>query len=300
MITNLVQPIAVDEVLAYLMGVLGREDTLGIIDVGTDPLSFRDMMLGYAKARDLPRVIIPLPVLAPGLAALWVGLVTPIPNCLAVPLVRGMVRPVLGDMTRSRSLFPEIRPKPYLEAVEAALESTQQRNVQTRWSDALGRDETFRLQDSEGLVREVRTRLLDTSQENAFRAFTSIGGEKGWLVWEWAWELRGLVDQLLGGPGLRRGRRHPTEVSVGEVVDFWRVEEIEQPSLFRLRAEMRVPGQAWLQWEAKREEDKTRLIQAALFRPRGFFGWIYWYGAYPFHAFIFDALIDAIAAEAEG
>lgn len=299
-ITNLVQPIAVDEVLAYLMGVLGREDTLGIIDVGTDPLSFRDMMLGYAKARDLPRVIIPLPVLAPGLAALWVGLVTPIPNCLAVPLVRGMVRPVLGDMTRSRSLFPEIRPKPYLEAVEAALESTQQRNVQTRWSDALGRDETFRLQDSEGLVREVRTRLLDTSQENAFRAFTSIGGEKGWLVWEWAWELRGLVDQLLGGPGLRRGRRHPTEVSVGEVVDFWRVEEIEQPSLFRLRAEMRVPGQAWLQWEAKREEDKTRLIQAALFRPRGFFGWIYWYGAYPFHAFIFDALIDAIAAEAEG
>ena len=208
-ITNLVQPIAVDEVLAYLLGVLGREDTLGIIDVGTDPLSFRHMMLGYAKARDLPRVIIPLPVLAPGLAALWVGLVTPIPNCLAVPLVRGMVRPVLGDMTRSRSLFPEIRPKPYLEAVEAALESTQQRNVQTRWSDALGRDETFRLQDSEGLVREVRTRLLDTSQENAFRAFTSIGGEKGWLVWEWAWELRGLVDQLLGGPGLRRGRRHP-------------------------------------------------------------------------------------------
>jgi uncharacterized protein YbjT (DUF2867 family) len=299
-ITNLVQPIAVDEVLAYLLGVLGREDTLGIIDVGTDPLSFRDMMMGYAKARDLPRVIIPLPVLAPGLAALWVGLVTPIPNCLAVPLVRGMVRPVLGDMTRSRSLFPEIRPRPYPEAVEAALESTRQQNVQTRWSDALGRDETFRLQDSEGLVREVRTRLLDTSQEKVFRAFTSIGGEKGWLVWEWAWEIRGFVDQLLGGPGLRRGRRHPTEVSVGEVVDFWRVEEIEKPSLFRLRAEMKMPGQAWLQWEAKGEKGKTRLIQAALFRPRGFFGWIYWYGAYPFHAFIFDALIDAIAAEAEG
>lgn len=299
-ITNLVQPIAVDEVLAYLLGVLGREDTLGIIDVGTDPLTFRDMMMGYAKARDLPRVIIPLPVLAPGLAALWVGLVTPIPNCLAVPLVRGMVRPVLGDMTRSRNLFPEIQPKPYLEAVEAALESTRKQNVQTRWSDALGVDETFRLQDSEGLVREVRTRLVDASQEKAFRTFTSIGGEKGWLVWEWAWELRGFVDQLLGGPGLRRGRRHPTEVSVGEVVDFWRVEEIEEPSLFRLRSEMKVPGQAWLHWEAKREEDKTRIIQAVLFRPRGFFGWIYWYGAYPLHALIFDALIDAIAAEAEG
>jgi uncharacterized protein YbjT (DUF2867 family) len=298
-IINLVQPIAVDEVLAYLVGVLGREDALGIIDVGTEPLSFRDMMLGYAKVRDLPRVIIPLPVLAPRLAALWVGLVTPIPNCLAVPLVEGMVRSVVGDMTRSRELFPEIQPRPYLEAVEAALESTRQQEVLTRWSDALGKDETFRLEDSKGLVREVRTRLVDASQEEVFRSFTSIGGERGWLVWEWAWELRGFVDQLFGGPGLRRGRRHPTEVSVGEVVDFWRVEEVESPTIFRLRAEMKLPGQAWLQWEAKEEEGKTRLIQAALFRPKGFFGWLYWYGAYPAHAFIFDALIDAIAGDAK-
>jgi uncharacterized protein YbjT (DUF2867 family) len=297
-ITNMVQPIAVDEVLAYLVGVLGREETLGVMDVGTEPLSFRDMMLGYAKVRELPRAIFPLPILAPGLAALWVGLVTPIPNCLAVPLVRGMVKPVLGNMTRSRTLFPEIRPKPYLEAVEAALESTRQQEVQTRWSDALGRDETFRLEDTEGLVREVRTRLVKADQEEVFQAFTSLGGEKGWLVWEWAWEVRGFVDQILGGPGRRRGRRHPTEVSIGEVVDFWRAEEIEKPSLFRLRSEMKLPGQAWLQWEAKPEKDQTRLIQAALFRPRGFFGWLYWYGAYPFHAFIFDALIDAIAVEA--
>ena len=299
-ITNLVQPIAVDEVLSYLVGVLGMGDALGIIDVGTEPLSFRDMMLGYAKVRELPRVIFPLPVLTPGLAALWVGLVTPIPNCLAVPLVRGMVRPVLGDMTRSRALFPEIRPKPYLEAVKAALEDTRNQDVQTRWSDALGSEETFRLEDSQGLAREVRTRLVDASQESVFRSFTSIGGDRGWLAWKWAWEIRGLVDQILGGPGLRRGRRHPTEVSVGEVVDFWRVEEIEDPSILRLRAEMKVPGQAWLQWEATEENGRTRLIQAALFRPRGFFGWLYWYGAYPFHALIFDALIDAIAREAKG
>jgi uncharacterized protein YbjT (DUF2867 family) len=298
-INNMVQPIAVDEVLAYLVGALGREDALGVIDVGTDPLSFKDMMLGYAKVRDLPRVIIPLPVLAPSLAALWVGLVTPIPNCLAVPLVRGMVRPVVGDMTRSRALFPHINPKPYLTAVNAALESTRNQDVQTRWSDALGRDESFRLEDKGGLVREVRTRLVGASQEDVFRAFTSIGGERGWLVWEWLWEIRGFVDQLLGGPGLRRGRRHPTEVSVGEVVDFWRVEEVEKPSLFRLRAEMKVPGQAWLQWEAREEEGGTRLIQAALFRPKGFLGWLYWYGAYPFHAFIFDSLVDALAGLAE-
>jgi uncharacterized protein YbjT (DUF2867 family)/uncharacterized protein YndB with AHSA1/START domain len=294
-ITNLVQPIAVDDVLAYLVGVLARREALGIVDVGAEPLPFRDMMLGYAQLRGLPRVIIPVPVLAPGLAALWVGLVTPIPNCLAVPLVRGMVRPVVGEMTRSRNLFPEIKPTPYLEAVGKALENTRREDVQTRWSDALGRDESFRLEDSEGLVREVRTRLIAANREDVFRAFSSLGGERGWLVWEWAWEVRGFLDQLVGGPGLRRGRRHPSEIAAGEVVDFWRVEEIERPSLLRLRAEMKVPGQAWLQWETTDEGGKTRLIQAALFRPRGFFGWLYWYGAYPFHALIFDALIDAIA-----
>jgi hypothetical protein len=139
---------------------------------------------------------------------------------------------------------------------------------------------------------------VSASQENVFRSFTSLGGDRGWLVWSWAWALRGIADQLVGGPGLRRGRRHPTEVSVGEVVDFWRVEEVQRPSLFRLRAEMKLPGQAWLQWEATEEEGKTRLIQAALFRPRGFFGWLYWYAAYPFHAFIFDDLIDAVARQA--
>ena len=297
-ITNLVQPIAVDDVLAYLVGVLGRKDAQGVIDVGTEPLTFREMMLGYARVRELPRVIIPLPILAPGLAALWVGFVTPIPNCLAVPIVRGMVKPVVGCMSRSRALFPEISPTPYPEAVGLALENTQKQDVQTRWSDALGRRETFRLEDSEGLVREVRTRLVDASREDVFRTFSSVGGERGWRVWEWAWKLRGLADQIVGGPGLRRGRRHPSEVSVGEAVDFWRVEEIERPSLFRLRAEMKLPGQAWLQWEASEENGKTRLIQAALFRPKGFFGWLYWYGSYPAHAFIFGGLIDDIAAQA--
>jgi uncharacterized protein YbjT (DUF2867 family) len=297
-ITNQVQPIGVADVLTYLVGALGRDDTFGVIDVGSEPLTFKAMMMEYAKARGLPRMIFPLPVLAPDLAALWVGFVTPIPNSLAVPLVEGVVRPIVGDMGRSRSLFPEIEPKPYREAVRSALERTRNQDVQTRWSDALGRDESFRLEDSEGLVKEVRTRLVDASQEDVFRAFSSVGGEKGWLVWEWAWEVRGFADQLLGGPGLRRGRRHPTQLSPGEVVDFWRVEEVEEPTLLRLRAEMKVPGQAWLQWEAKEEAGKTRLIQAALFRPKGFLGWLYWYGVYPFHAFIFDALVDALASDA--
>ncbi len=297
-ITNPVQPIAVRDVLAYLVAALGRQDALGVLNVGTDPLTFKKMMLGYAQVRGLPRLIVPLPVLAPGLAALWVGLVTPIPNCLAVPLVRGMVSPVVGDTGRARALFPHIRPMPYRDAVEAALAKTRQQEVPTRWSDALGRDETFRLEDREGLVREVRTRLVDATPEAVFRVFASLGGDRGWLVWNWAWRLRGFMDRLAGGPGLRRGRRHPQELLPGEAVDFWRVEELDPPRLLRLRAEMRLPGRAWLQWETREEEGRTRLIQAALFAPTGFLGWAYWYGSYLLHAVIFRGMVDAIAREA--
>jgi uncharacterized protein YbjT (DUF2867 family)/uncharacterized protein YndB with AHSA1/START domain len=294
-IQNDVQPIAIRNVLEYLTAALGREDALGVIDVGGEVLTFREMMMGYAKVRGLPRVIIPLPILAPGLAALWVGLVTPIPNCLAVPLVRGMVRPVVGDLTRARTLFPDIEPMGYAEAVELALARTRKEDVKTRWSDAWGREETFVFQDREGLAREVRTRMVDAPPEAVYRAFTSLGGKRGWLVWRWAWEARGLIDQLVGGPGLRRGRRDPTELRRGDAVDFWRVEEIQEPRLLRLQAEMKLPGRAWLQFEAVPQGRQTRLIQAALFAPRGFLGWIYWYSVYPFHRLIFDALIDAVA-----
>ncbi|MGM0670223.1 MAG: DUF2867 domain-containing protein, partial [Gemmatimonadota bacterium] len=132
-----------------------------------------------------------------------------------------------------------------------------------------------------------------------FRSCSSLGGETGWLVWRSAWWLRGFLDQLVGGPGLRRGRRHATELLVGEALDFWRVEEVDPPTLLRLRAEMKVPGEAWLQFETRREGDRTRLIQAALFAPTGFFGWLYWYGSYPLHAFIFNAMVDALARRAE-
>jgi uncharacterized protein YbjT (DUF2867 family)/uncharacterized protein YndB with AHSA1/START domain len=298
-ILNPVQPISVRDVLNYLVAALGREDTLGVVEVGTDPLPFREMMMGYARVRDLPRIIIPLPVLAPRLAALWVGLVTPIPNCLAVPLVKGMVRPVVGDTTRARKLFPRIQPLSYRTAVERAVEKTDLQRVTTRWSGALGRAEAVELEDREGLVREVRTRTVDAPPESVYRAFASLGGETGWLVWEWAWEIRGIMDQLAGGPGLRRGRRHPWEVHTGEALDFWRVEAAHPPTLLRLRAEMKVPGRAWLQWEAVPEGDgRTRLVQTAMFLPHGFSGWIYWYGVYPFHGRIFSDLVDAVAARA--
>lgn len=294
-----VQPIAVRDILAYLVACLGRDDSIGVINVGTDPLTFKEMMVGYANVRDLPRVIVPVPVLAPRLAALWVGLVTPIPNCMAVPLVKGMIHAVVADVSRARELFPEIDPMSYTQAVSAAVTRVEHKEVQTRWSDALGTDEDFRLEDRQGLMREVRTYLADASAEDVFQAFSSLGGERGWLVYNWAWRARGILDVLVGGPGLRRGRRDPQDLRPGDALDFWRVEEVETPRLLRLRAEMKVPGQAWLQFETRQEGNRTRLIQAAMFRPRGFGGWLYWYGIYPFHALIFGAMVRAIGRLAE-
>jgi uncharacterized protein YbjT (DUF2867 family) len=296
-ILNEVQPIAIRDTLSYLVAALGRDDALGIIDIGSEVLTFKEMMERYAAVRGLPRVIVPVPVLAPRLAALWVGLVTPIPNCLAVPLVEGVVQPVVGDVTRARALFPEIRPIPYVEAVSRALDRTEAGEVVTRWSVAGGApDPGVRLVDTEGVVREVRSRLVDATPEQVFRSFASLGGERGWRVWNGLWELRGALDQLVGGPGLRRGRRHPEVLYPGEALDFWRVEEYRPPSILRLRAEMKVPGR--LQFEAIPEGPRTRLVQTAFFAPTGFLGWLYWYGLYPLHALIFSDLVEAIADDA--
>lgn len=293
-ILNDVQPIAIRDILAYLMQALDR-GPCGVVEVGADRLPFVGMMHGYAGARGLKRVIVPVPVLAPRLAALWIGLVTPIPNSLAVPLVQGMVHPVVADTTRARELFPDIHPRPYREAVERALAVPR---VETRWSGALGDAPRSHLRDREGLIREVRSEKVPVPPEKAFRAFASLGGDRGWRVWNALWSLRGLVDRALGGPGLRRGRRHPTELLPGEALDFWRVEALDAPNLLRLRAEMKVPGKAWLQFEAVPEEGGTRIVQTALFAPRGLAGALYWYLLYPVHRWIFSDLVRAVARDA--
>jgi uncharacterized protein YbjT (DUF2867 family) len=299
-ILNDVRPIGIDDILDYLIAALGREDALGVFDVGADPLTFGEMMQEYARVRGLPRLILPVPVLAPRLAALWVGLVTPIPNSLAVPLVKGVVQPVVGDTSRAEACFPEVRPISYRDAVQRAVHRTETGNVATRWSLSGGDSRGVRLEDREGMVREVRTRLVDAPPEAVYRAFASLGGERGWRVWSWLWEVRGVLDQLVGGPGLRRGRRDPVDLYPGEALDFWRVEEVRPGRNLRLRAEMKVPGKAWLQFEAVPEEGKTRLIQTAFFVPVGFLGWLYWYGIYPLHSVIFSDMVDAIATDAVG
>jgi hypothetical protein len=294
-----VQPIAVRDVMRYLVKALDCPRT-GVIDIGADVLTFKDMMDGYAKVRGFSRTIITVPVLAPKLAAIWVGLVTPISNSLAVPLIEGVIHPIVGDTTKALDTFPEIRPLPYIKAVERALNHTRIGDIETRWSGALGKESTYSVSEWRGLVTERRSIHIDNiEQETVFNSFTSLGGDKGWLVWEWAWELRGVIDKLMGGPGLRRGRRHPVELLPGETVDFWRVEEVEKPETLRLRAEMKVPGRAWLEWQAMPEGNGTRLVQTALFEPSGLWGALYWRALYPVHSFIFDDMIRAIADDAK-
>jgi hypothetical protein len=217
-----------------------------------------------------------------------------------VPLIEGVVTPVVGDTSRARAHFPDIRPLPYRKAVTDALRMTSRGEVETRWSGALNRDSSRTVEDREGIVREVRSVLVDASPSAVFRVLTGLGGDRGWLAWDAAWRLRGLVDRLVGGPGLRRGRRHPDELLVGEAVDFWRVERMERDRLLRLRAEMKVPGSAWLQWEIFRERGRTRVVQSAIFAPTGVAGMAYWYVLYPVHALIFSSMIRALKGEAEG
>jgi uncharacterized protein YbjT (DUF2867 family) len=299
-IMNDVQPIAIRDVLSYLVAALDA-GPLGVVDIGADRMSFLDTMKVYAEVRGLRRVITPVPVLAPRLAALWVGLVTPIPNRLAVPLIRGIIHPVVADLARARHHFPHIEPLPYREALRLAFQRIEQGTVPTRWSGALGRSvPAYDMTDAEGVIREVRSALVDTSPDRVFTVLSGLGGDRGWLVWNWAWRLRGAVDRAAGGPGLRRGRRHPQQLLPGEALDFWRVEIVQPPNLLRLRAEMKVPGTAWLEWAAYDEGGATRLVQTATFAPRGLGGTLYWYTLYPVHRAIFSSLIRAIAREAAG
>lgn len=302
-VKNDVQPIGIADVLRYLVASPERE-AMGVVEIGADRLTFEQMMQVYAEVRGLMRrVIIKTPVLAPELASRWVGLVTPISNRIARPLVKGVVEPIVADTSKAREYFPEIEPISYRHAVRRALDRIEQDVVETRWSGAthgVAPDHAVELGDEQGLTREVRRIEVDAAQRCVFDAFTSLGGDKGWHVWKWAWGIRGVMDQIVGGPGLRRGRRHPEELLEGEAVDFWRVERVQRPRLLRLRAEMKVPGRAWLQFEADPiDENRTTLTQSALFEPKGLLGFLYWWSMYPIHLFIFSDMVRAVGRDAE-
>lgn len=293
-VRNEIQPIAIRDVLSYLIAALERGPS-EIVEIGGDRLTYKEMMEGYARVRGLRRGIISLPALLPAwIGARFIGLITPIPSSLAVPLVEGMTQPLVVRSERAKTLYGNVKPIHYEKAVKLALGRIQEQAVETRWSSTLTDEPTYEYADLRGLVREVRSLHVNATPDAVFRAFSGLGGERGWLTWKWAWWVRGLIDRLLGGPGLDRGRRDPQELLAGEVVDFWRVEVVNPPHLLRLRGEMRLPGLAWLQWEAQPERGGTRLTQTAGFAPQGLAGAMYWYSLYPLHRLIFTDMIEAI------
>lgn len=298
-VLNEVQPIAIRDVLAYLVAALSVPPA-GSVDIGADRLTFKRMVEIFAEERGLRRRIIPVPLLAPRLAARWVGWMTPIPNSMAVPIIEGITHSVLAETGKAETLFPAIQPISFRSAVRAALEREQQLLTETHWSDALHvQGKWAKFKEEEGMIREVRTLHVNAPPEVVFHEFLSLGGDRGWLRWKWAWKIRGAIDRILGGPGLRRGRRNPYEAYPGESIDFWRVEAVEAPHLLRLHAEMKVPGSAWIEWETRPEKSGSRLVQTAFFSPKGLGGFLYWYALYPIHSVIFGSLVRAIAEEAE-
>ena len=303
-VRSLVQPIAVSDVLSYLEGALGLSaDTNRRFDIaGPDVVSYRDMMQRYAHVAGLKqRIIIPVPVLSPWLSSQWVNVVTPVPKAIAQPLIGSLRNNAIAHEHDIETLIPRDL-CPFDEAVRLALERIGHADVETRWSGAewpgAPSDPMPTDPDWAGgtAYRDERSSAVDASVGALWRAVEGIGGDRGWYSFPLAWAVRGLMDRLVGGVGLRRGRRDPDRLILGDAVDFWRVEAIERPTLLRLRAEMKLPGQAWLEFSIDVTNPETPVLhQKALFIPHGLAGHAYWWAISPFHNIVFGSMITNLA-----
>lgn len=292
------QPIAVDDVLSYLVAALASAESAGrVIDIGgPEVLTYRDMMLRVAQALGLKRWLIKVPVLTPRLSSYWVGLVTPVPIKPARALIEGLRHETICENDDARMLF-QIVPIGFDQAVKRALSV-----VLSDQSDQCvkeGESIVSHIEPSH-LLTDRRQLAVRASAEQLFDVVSSIGGENGWYAADFLWKMRGLIDELFGGVGLRRGRRHPRELSVGDKLDFWRVEELDPGKRMLLRAEMKLPGKAWLEFAVNATgPGNSLLMQTARFYPRGLTGIVYWYGIYPVHTMVFRRLVSAIGKRAE-
>jgi uncharacterized protein YbjT (DUF2867 family)/uncharacterized protein YndB with AHSA1/START domain len=299
------QPIDVRNVLTYLVDCLRVPATAGLtLDIGgPDVLSYRALMRVMAQERGLrPRVVLPVPVLTPRLSSLWIHLVTPISHRIARPLAEGLRNRVVCRNDDAQRLLPQAL-HGVRESIRLALDGAVRGDVETSWSDAgpVPGDPDW----AGGTVfTDRRTVTIDAPPDAVFRALCRIGGSRGWYGADRLWRLRGVIDRLAGGPGLRRGRRDPERVSFGEALDFWRVTGLEPGRRLALRAEMRLPGEALLEFlvepaAATGGRPRSRLTQAARFRPKGLAGLAYWYALLPLHAVVFGRMLRGIRRTAE-
>ena len=297
------QPIAIEDLVSYLTAVLDQSiEGSQVFEIGgVDRVSYRDIMLEYARQRGLRRYLIPVPLLTPRLSSLWLGLTTPVYARVGRKLVESLRNPTIVHDESARALFG-IRTMGLKDSIARAIGNEDAEFAATRWSDAVS---SSGLRPSWGGVR-VGTRLVDSRSidvgvppQQAFEPIRRIGGQRGWYYLTWLWRIRGAIDLLLGGVGMRRGRRDPEELAVGDTLDWWRVETYKRNTLLRLAAEMKMPGRAWLEYEVKARVDGGSTIrQTAVFDPAGLLGLGYWYAIYPLHAAIFSGMLANIARRA--
>jgi uncharacterized protein YbjT (DUF2867 family) len=303
-VSNRTQPIAIRSVLAYLIGCMENPATAGqVFDIGgPDVLTYKEMMERFAKILGLRRWMIVVPVLTPRLSAYWANLVTPVPASIAFPLIEGLKSETVCEDDRINKLVA-VEPIGFDDAVRLAMEKHRQHEVETRWTNATmpnHEGHRARFDPMDFPIRDVQRVACDATAEALFDRVQRVGGDVGWYYADALWTVRGWMDRVIGGVGLRRGRRDPENVFVGDAIDFWRVEDLSLGQRLLLHAEMKVPGDAWLEFRVEPAGDGTRseLIQTAYFRPMPFWGRLYWYLLYPLHWFIFRGMAQNIARAA--
>lgn len=293
------QPIGIDDVLAYLTAALDLDIRKNIVvDIGTDPIDFKGMMLETARLMGLRRYLFPVPVLSPRLSSYWLILFTQVPHRIASALIEGLKSETLVLNDSAVKYFPEIRPLSFQQAVRNAIGEMERDQVTSRWCDssAGGRCDVFALDDPKDAILHDRrvVPLQGISQDAVFRSVCSIGGEQGWFRYNLLWRTRGFLDKIIGGYGLSRGKRTFSNLRVGDALDFWKVADIKPGRRLLLLAQMKLPGRAWLEFEIHPD----KLIQTAHFSPKGIWGRIYWYVVWPLHNFVFADLARQVVAHA--
>lgn len=298
------QPIYVEDLLAYLVQGLDAElPEKGVVEVGgSETITYQGIMDTYAEVRGLKRIHVPVPFLSPRISSLWLGLITPLFARIGKKLIESILHPSVVTDPEPATRF-SVDPVGVKEAVTLALQEEDEVCAETRWSDSLAAGNTH--QTWAGVrfgTRLVDSRLLkvEAPPEKIFAAVERIGGKQGWYFGTWLWYLRGAIDELLGGVGMRRGRKDPDRLQPGDVLDCWRVEEVQRPRFLRLRAEMKLPGRAWLEFEVTPEDGGgCHLRQTAVFDPKGLGGNLYWFGIFPLHVVIFRGMIRGVARAAD-
>lgn len=296
-VNTLCQPIAERDVIEYLAlaSDLAHKGNI-TIDIGSETMSYKELLQGYAHAVGLERVLIPVPFFTPKLSSYWLTIMTPVPYSVASALIEGLKSEVLVKNDHAARLFPAIRPMKYEDAVKSAIEEIKNTQVLSRWSDTSGTAwevDHSALADAVFTDRQILP-LEGIEPSRVYAVFCSVGGEKGWFGYELLWGIRGFIDKLVGGYGLSRGRRDPNTLRIGDSIDFWKVVDLQENERLLLYAQMKLPGKAWLEFRIK----DANLIQSAYFYPQGLAGRLYWYALVPLHFLVFKGMINNLMKEA--